>query len=414
MKLANLSYKLNYFYTLTLTLLVFIIALGMISFPGETISGAINGLKIFTLILLPALLPFLILAEISMGLGVVHFIGTLLEPLMKPLFRIPGMGAFAVAMSLSSGYLTGAIITAKLRKEKMCTQIEAERLLAISNVANPLFIMGAVAVGMFNSPQLGLTLALAHYLSSLLVGLVFRFHGGNESKEDYQQETKRKNILIAAFQEMYQTRLADGRPLGQLLGEAVQHSVNNMLLVGGFIVLFSVVIKLFTAMGITNLICLVLGKLLALVGISTSLAPAIVNGFLEVTLGSTLASEAAAPLWQKLLVTSSIIAWSGLSVQAQVLSIISRTDIRILPYLSARALHTFFACLLAFALIRPTHFFGEYVAFPVFSASGNNFMLESFSYSLVSLGIILVTLLILAFIFSFIRKLKIIIYKINK
>jgi len=412
LNLTNLRYRLNYFYTIILTFFVGVVALGMISFPAETITGATNGLKIFAFILLPALLPFLILSEISMGLGIVHFIGTLLEPLMRPLFRIPGMGAFAVAMSLSSGYLTGAIITAKLRKEKMCTQIEAERLLAITNVANPLFIMGSVAVGMFNSPQLGITLALAHYLASLLVGLVFRFYGQEEIEE--YKNSKKKNILTDALQEMYQTRLADGRPLGQLLGEAVQHSVNNMLLVGGFLVLFSVIIKLLATLGIIKLICLVLERIIGILGVSAGLAPALVNGFLEVTLGTTLASQAAAPLYQKVIIASTIIAWSGLSVHAQVASIISRTDIRLLPYLIARVLHTFFACLLSFVLLNPPQLFSSYTAFPVFSTSGTNLMWDSLLFSLVSLGLILISLLILTIIFSFLKKLKIVIYKINK
>lgn len=412
MKLNDLKYKLSYFYTLVLTCVFFFIALAMISFPAETIAGASTGLRIFALILLPALFPFLILSEILMGLGVVHFLGTLLEPLMKPLFKIPGMGAFAIAMSLSSGYLTGAIITAKLRKEKMCTQIEAERLLAITNVANPLFVMGSVAVGMFQSPELGITLAVAHYLACLSVGLVFRFYGSNEHQEEFNCTPKR-NILIRAFQEMYQTRLADGRPLGQLLGESVQHSVSNMFLVGGFIVLFSVIINLLTAMGIAQLLCIALGKILVILGLSTGLSPALVNGFLEVTLGSTLASQAAAPVWQKIIVASSIIAWSGLSVQAQVISIISRTDIRILPYLTARILHTIFASLLAFILIKPNHLLSNNFVLPALSSLGSKQAISSFSFSLASLGVVLIIFLVLAMIFSFIRRLKIIIYRIK-
>ena len=99
--------------------------------------------------------------------GVVQFIGALLEPVMRPLFRIPGASAFAVALGLASGYPMGAKITAELRREELCTQIEAERLLCFANTAGPLFIAGAVSVGMFGRPDLAAVLFTAHYLSAL-------------------------------------------------------------------------------------------------------------------------------------------------------------------------------------------------------------------------------------------------------
>ena len=37
-------------------------------------------------------------------MGVVHFLGVLLEPLMRPLFNVPGVGAFALSMGLAAGY----------------------------------------------------------------------------------------------------------------------------------------------------------------------------------------------------------------------------------------------------------------------------------------------------------------------
>ena len=48
--------------------------------------------------------PFFAMSEIMIGLGVVHFMGVLVEPIMRPVFRIPGEGAFAVVMGLASGY----------------------------------------------------------------------------------------------------------------------------------------------------------------------------------------------------------------------------------------------------------------------------------------------------------------------
>jgi len=412
LRLIWLRYRMNHLYNLAITFLFFLIALAMICYPNETITGATSGLKIFVFVLLPALLPFLILSEILMGLGIVHFIGTLLEPLMRPVFRVPGMGAFAIAMSLSSGYLTGAIITAKLRKDKMCSRVEAERLLSITNVSNPIFILGSVGVGMFHSAKLGITLALAHYLSCLLVGLVFRFYGQKEERTEYVY-LKNKNIFIRALQEMCQTRLADGRPLGQILGESVQHAVNNIFLIGGFLILFSVILKLMNILGLITLLCLPVNIFLQMLGFSQSFSPSLINGFIEVTLGSTLASQATAPLWQKIVITSSIIAWSGLSVQAQVASIISRTDIRILPYLSARILHTFFAACLSLLFIQP-HSLVPILALPAMTANTNNLFGNYLIYCFSALFLILAFFLAVSLLVILFRKIHLVIGKITK
>ena len=68
----------------------------IVAYPEESFRASFNGLKIWWNIVLPALLPFFIAAEIMMGLGVVHFMGTLLEPVMRPIFKVPGVGAFAL------------------------------------------------------------------------------------------------------------------------------------------------------------------------------------------------------------------------------------------------------------------------------------------------------------------------------
>ncbi len=69
--------------------------ISMVQYPKEAFDSAVMGLNLWWNVVFPALLPFFILSEILMGLGAVHFIGVLLEPLMRPLFNVPGVGAFA-------------------------------------------------------------------------------------------------------------------------------------------------------------------------------------------------------------------------------------------------------------------------------------------------------------------------------
>lgn len=69
------------------------ITVGIIAFPEDSFRAALDGLAVWWEIVFPALLPFFVASEILMGLGVVHMLGVLLEPLMRPMFNVPGVGS---------------------------------------------------------------------------------------------------------------------------------------------------------------------------------------------------------------------------------------------------------------------------------------------------------------------------------
>ena len=94
---------------------------------------------------------------------------------MYPLFRIPGAGAAALAMGLASGFPLGAKVTADLRRNQLISRVEAERLVSFANTASPLFIAGAVAVGMLGRPETALALLAAQYAATLAVGFACVF-----------------------------------------------------------------------------------------------------------------------------------------------------------------------------------------------------------------------------------------------
>jgi sporulation integral membrane protein YlbJ len=330
---------------------VVFITISMVNYPKEAFDSAIMGLNLWWSVVFPSLLPFFILSELLMGLGVVHFIGVLLEPLMRPIFNVPGVGAFALSMGLASGYPMDAVITCKFRKNQLCTAVEAERLLSFTNTADPLFMFGAVAVGMFGMPELGAIIALAHYLSSFLVGIIFRFHG--RERDNYTHETKiaSGNILLRAFRALYSAKQEDKRSIGQLLGDSVKSSMNTILLIGGFIILFSVFLRILSIIGITDLLTAAFAALLGLIGFTTNLAPALVSGLFEIDLGTLAASQADGSLLEKTVVASMIIAWSGLSVHGQVASIVIESGIRMVPYMVGRVLHAILAAIITIILM---------------------------------------------------------------
>ncbi|TMW73106.1 sporulation integral membrane protein YlbJ [Alteribacter natronophilus] len=328
------------------------LAVAFLVFPKEAYEASIRGLSMWWEVVFPSLLPFFILSELLIGFGVVTFIGVLFEPVMRPLFRVPGSGGFVWAMGMASGFPAGARLTARLRKDRKLTRIQAERLASFTNASNPVFIFGAIAVGFFHNPQLGLLLAVCHYSGNLLTGLAMRFYGSDESDSGKDSRLS----VRQAFRMMHKERIRDRRPLGKILGDAVHSAVSTLLMIGGFIILFSVLNQLLTVLHVSQLFAVVLTIILAFFQIPNELSPSLISGLFEITIGSQIASQTEGiPLFFKAVVVSFILGFNGFSVQAQVASILAETDIRFKPFFAARLLHGFCAAVLAALLFKPLY-----------------------------------------------------------
>ncbi|WP_078554886.1 sporulation integral membrane protein YlbJ [Bacillus alkalicellulosilyticus] len=341
--------------SIVLALLSTCLAASLMIFPKESLEASIRGLTMWWEVVFPSLLPFFIISELLIGFGVVSFLGTILERFMRPLFRVPGEGGFVWAMGLASGFPAGAKLTARLRQEEKLTRIEAERLVSFTNSSNPLFIFGAIAVGFFHDPTLGIVLASAHYAGNICVGLIMRFHAyRDEPKKVIDKSTKL--TLKDSIQLLHNERIRDGRPIGKLLGDAVQSSVTTLLMIGGFIILFSVLNKLLSLIEFTTFVAGFLSILLVTFNIPSELSIPLISGLFEITLGSQMTSNTTdSGLLQKAIITSFILAFSGFSVQAQVASILAETDIRFKPYFFARILHGFLAAIFTFLFWTPLY-----------------------------------------------------------
>jgi sporulation integral membrane protein YlbJ len=339
-----------YLKTFILAATAIILVISIIIYPKETYMASVNGLKMWWDVVFPSLMPFFILSEVLMGFGVVHLIGVLFEPLMRPLFRVPGSGGFVWAMGISSGFPAGAKLTARLWHQKQLTTLEAERLVSFTNCSNPLFMFSAIAVGFFHNAALGIVLAVSHYLGNFFVGLIMRFHGYKKEPKT-NRDLYRGKGLKNAFKHMHEARLADNRPIGQLLGDAVQQSTKTLLMIGGFIILFSVLSKMMDLLHVAEMLSDVIKQFFILFSLSEQLSLPLIKGIFEITLGSNLTSLAQSSLLQQAVITSFILAFSGFSVQAQVASILADTDIKFRPFFIARIIHGFlsaFICLLVF------------------------------------------------------------------
>jgi hypothetical protein len=147
--------------------------------------------------------------------------------------------------------------------------------------------------------------------------------------------------------------------------------MNTILLIGGFIILFSVFLRIVSVAGLTGVLTSGFARLLTWCGFSATLAPALVSGLFEIDIGAMAASQAAAPLTEKVAVTSAIIAWSGLSVHGQVASIVIESGIRMGPYMFGRLLHAVLAAGITLLFMGPAHDLTVFLTVPVAIVPGS-------------------------------------------
>lgn len=371
----------------TLRILPFlIIAVIMFYYPQEVIKSASAGLSLWGNYVLPALLPFFIISELLMKQGFVHYLGALLEPLMRPLFRLPGKAAFILAMTHASGIPIGAILTCKMRQEGEITQIEGERLLAFSSNPSPGFMFGAVASGMLGNPALGIIIAGSVYISNLIVGLLFRFYGKAPNITTEYHFSLRK-----VWHELELAQKKNKKTFGEMLADSIRESVSTILLVGGFIVFFAVITHMMTVIQINSLVA---GGLSHFSGglLSPAGSNALIQGFMETTLGCKAAAAATHhSLHLQIGLIAFLLGWGGISVFAQVGSFTAATDLRFLPFVLGRILHSFLALIVSQILLSYSEI--PTMILPVPLTEGTRIWLLSLRWSTLSFFSIILILL---------------------
>ena len=322
---------------------------GLLIFSNTNLSAVKSGLSLWANSVVPSLFPFFIATELLMHTNIVNQLGIILNKFMKPLFNVHGEGSFAFIMGIISGYPVGAKIATNFRQNNICTKEECERLLSFTNNSGPLFVIGTVGILMFKSTTIGILLFIAHLLSSISVGIFFRFWKKNKTSKTYIKhsnfkKSKYKNVSL--------------NNLGEVIAESITSATSTVLLIGGFIVLFSSIISILKSSGILNSIAMFVSPVYKLMNIDTSFSMPLISGFIEITNGiASISSIACKKLSINIILTSFLLGFGGISVLLQVLSITSKTDLSIKPYILGKLLHGILASFYTYIFINIIPFF---------------------------------------------------------
>ena len=318
----------------------------LVIFSSNNLQAVKSGLTLWANSVVPSLFPFFVATEILINTDIINILGKLLNDYMKPLFNIRGEGSFAFIMGIISGYPVGAKIASEFRKNNICSKEECERLLSFSNNSGPLFIIGTVGILMYGSTIIGLLLFITHILAGITVGIIFRFWKRNTKSNLSTSSRKIQNNNISFSN------------LGEVLSNSITNSISTIFLIGGFVVIFSCVISILKASGILNILTSFISPVFNTFNIDTSFVSPLICGFLEITNGiNSISQIACKKLSINLILTAFLLGFGGLSVFLQVLSITSKTDLSIKPYIYGKLLQGIFASFYTYIFINIIPFF---------------------------------------------------------
>lgn len=358
-------------FTIALAMLTAVLVLSIIVYPERAFQSSLQGLTLWWTIVFPSLLPFLIISELMTGFGAVRGIGTLLEPFMRFLFRIPGVGGWSIALGVIAGMPAGASIASKLRIEKRISREEGERLLALSHMASPFFLMTVLGVGFLQSPETGASVAVIHYLSAIGVGIIMRFvvRSPKPDVHTLSADRKAKETSVPLWKKviltMHQARLEDGRGFGKLLGDSVTNSIQLLMMIGGYMIVFSVLVGVMDTIGLTRLLQAALTVSFPDISFENQVQ-SVISGLMELHLGAYRLS--ALPVTETFMAAllGMALAWSGIAVHFQVKTAIRNTDFRFHTFIMSRMIHAVLAFVMTLLLWKPiSEWFGR--SMPVFA-----------------------------------------------
>lgn len=274
----------------------------------------------------PPLFPFFLLSELFIQYGFVEFLGELLKPIMNRIFRISNHTAFIFVMSIISGFPSNAKYTKALLDEHKINEKEATKILTFTHFSNPLFILGTVSITFLGNREIGFLILFCHYITNLILGLLFRNYYPSPKNECHISIKK-------AINHMTLVRMRKKESFPMILSNALNHTIQTLLFILGVTTTFLIVTTL-----VNQHIVL------------PSFYQSILNGFFEMTQGLKYVSLLNIPLKIKGILTVMILSFGGLSVHMQLIGILSKSRIKYFPYLTARILHATIASILFFFL----------------------------------------------------------------
>lgn len=292
---------------LTLTLIIFLFNLDIV------INSTLSASYLFITKVFVSIFPFIILSDILFYFNYDLFLKKIFGNIISKLFNVSKSTSIIYVLSILTSHPTNSVYIKEMLDRKEIDENDINKILLTTYFPSIAFVIGTIGIGIYHSIKTGVFLYLTILIKNILIGIFLR--GKNLSKEI--QSIKKNNITLQ-----------------ETISNSIIKGINISYTILGNIIIFTIIVNLLNNYLNIN---------------STILS--LMSGMLEMTSGIFMISNLNINLSQKILLTSFILNFSGLSIIFQTTSILNKYKINIKKILIIKLIFSVIAILLVVFLL---------------------------------------------------------------
>lgn len=283
---------------LTLTIIIFLFNLDIV------INSTLSASYLFITKVFVSIFPFIILSDILFYFNYDLFLKKIFGNIISKLFNVSKNTSIIYVLSILTSHPTNSIYIKEMLDRKEIDENDINKILLTTYFPSIAFVIGTIGIGIYHSIKIGVFLYLTILIKNILIGIFLR--GKNLCKE---VPSIKKNKIT----------------LQETISKSIIKGINTSYIILGNIIIFTIIVNLLNHYLNIN---------------STLLS--LISGMLEMTNGIFMISNLSINLSQKILLTSFILNFSGLSIIFQTTSILNKYKINIKKILIIKLIFSWF------------------------------------------------------------------------
>ena len=276
-----------------------------------------NALILWSTTLVPCLLPIMIVSRLLIASNAIFLLLRPFSFLCRKLLRLSPGGSYALLLGYTCGYPMGVKMLADLRSVNAISQKEACYLAGFINHVSPAFLITYVCQELLNSRTFMMPCIVMIYGASLLYGVLKQFVPKSNFPSDSEYHPKKSDHGYHFRRNGLQQPVS----FLALLDAVIEDSLMQMLKIGGYMVLFSL---------LSFLVCHIPGL--------SDVPKASLCALLEISLGCKLLASLSVPFFWKYLLLIGALTFGGLCSAFQSASFLKKIGLPLKQYLKDKAI----------------------------------------------------------------------------
>lgn len=269
------------------TLFLLFLTLVIINRPKVTYA-ILEGIKLWKNSVFPSIFPLMILSDFALSTSIINVISNTIGKPFSKIFKLSKQSSYVFLLSALSGSPTNAKYIKDLLSHQYIEKKEAEKLLAMTYLYNPILILNITS---FLPVKIGVYLIITNILINIIIGIINR-----NNKINYTPTIKLE-------------------PQKFSLVESINKALNVSLLILGSIITFIALISLIP------------------------LKHPLISGIFEITNGITSLKSYDFSLKYNLIFISIMLSFGGLSIITQIKSIFINDKLNYSLFYKSRIIH---------------------------------------------------------------------------